>query len=76
MPSEIPGWNSPEIPSLDEALLIDVHRLARLCSFSARTAAKFVKEGKIPSVKIGGRRLFRVEAIRQWLKAHEDGGPG
>ncbi len=33
-----------------------------------------IKSGDLPSIKIGKRRLIRIEALREWLKSLEQKG--
>ena len=39
-------------------------------SICRRTLDQRVAEG-LPYVKLGGRRLFRIESVREWLLSHE-----
>ena len=55
------------------ALLVDVRGLARLTSLSVRTLWRRVSAGAMPPpLKIGGRTLWRIDDIRDWV---DDGCP-
>lgn len=44
---------------------------ARLAGIGRTTLYAALAKGDLPSIKIGTRRLVRVEAIREWLARHE-----
>ena len=44
---------------------------ARLAGVGRTTLYAALAKGDLPSIKIGTRRLVRVDAIREWLEAHE-----
>ncbi len=50
-------------------LVVDLQNAARLVGVSDRHLRKFLDE--LPHVRIGGRLLFRVDALRDWLAARE-----
>jgi excisionase family DNA binding protein len=45
-----------------------VKEAAALCSLSERTIWKLIKNGKLPSITVGGRRLVRHENLTEFLK--------
>lgn len=48
------------------------HVAARKLGVSPRTLARYEHQPDgLPSIKIGGRKFFRKEAIAAWLKARE-----
>jgi excisionase family DNA binding protein len=51
-----------------EPILVNVRTASEMLSISERSIAELVKTGKIPSVKIQGRRLFDVEALKAWAR--------
>lgn len=55
--------NAPIAVSPDEA--------ARLAGIGRTTLYAALAKGDLPSIKIGTRRLIRVDAIREWLARHE-----
>lgn len=55
--------NQPIAVSPDEA--------ARLAGIGRTTLYAALAKGDLPSIKIGTRRLIRVDAIREWLAQHE-----
>lgn len=55
--------NAPIAVSPDEA--------ARLAGIGRTTLYAALAKGDLPSIKIGTRRLVRVDAIREWLAWHE-----
>lgn len=50
-------------------LVVDLQTAAKLVGVSDRHLRKFLHE--LPHVRIGGRLLFRVEKLREWLAARE-----
>jgi excisionase family DNA binding protein len=54
-------------------LAVGLRDAARLLGVSESWLGQRAKAGEIPSVLVGGRRLFVVESLRQWL-AGQDGG--
>ncbi len=44
---------------------------ARLAGIGRTTLYAALAKGDLPSIKIGTRRLVRVDAIRAWLARHE-----
>ena len=49
---------------------IDRPSLAEGLGISTRTIARYEKRG-LPSLMIGGRKLYHLEAVAKWLKASE-----
>lgn len=50
-------------------LVVDLTTAAKLCGVSDRHLRKQLHE--LPHVRIGGRLLFRVDALRDWLASRE-----
>ena len=50
-------------------LVVDLATAARLAGVSDRHLRKFLHE--LPHIRIGGRLLFRVERLNEWLAARE-----
>ncbi|MEM9708636.1 MAG: helix-turn-helix domain-containing protein [Pseudomonadota bacterium] len=46
---------------------------ARLAGVGRTTFYAALAKGDLPSIKIGTRRLIRVDAIREWLISNETG---
>jgi excisionase family DNA binding protein len=57
-----------------DALAVGVAEAARLLNVSGRFIFILIKRGEIPSLRIGTRRLIRVEALRAYLKKQEKAG--
>jgi len=49
-------------------LSVGVENAAKATDISETTLKKLVRENKIPSRKMGGRRIFIVDELREWLK--------
>ena len=49
---------------------------ADLLRISKPTVERLVAEKKIPSYKIGKRRLFDHDELIEWVKSHGDDKPG
>lgn len=47
--------------------LWDVRRVARLLGLSERTVYQMVRDGRLPSLRVGGRWRFRPQEIERWL---------
>jgi excisionase family DNA binding protein len=55
---------------LDDYLTRD--ELARELHITPRTLARWQAQPEgIPTVRVGGRTLFRVSSVRAWIEAHE-----
>ncbi|MBC6443339.1 MAG: helix-turn-helix domain-containing protein [Rhodobacteraceae bacterium] len=52
-------------------LAVSPDEAARLAGIGRTTLYAALAKGDLPSIKIGTRRLIRVEAILDWLKARE-----
>lgn len=46
--------------------------LSELLGVSGLWISRRVKTGDIPSYKVGGKRLFKIDEIEQWLKSQRD----
>jgi excisionase family DNA binding protein len=54
---------------IDQQLLVDGNRLAELLSISRPTVDRWVRDGRIPSILVKRRRLFRPDAVVKALEA-------
>jgi excisionase family DNA binding protein len=65
---------------MERKLFSSKQEIAKALSLSTRTLDKLVAAGKIPSVRVGTRRLFDPEAVTAALKtgvaSPENGGLG
>jgi excisionase family DNA binding protein len=65
-------------PAMHKRSLTDKPGIAKALTLSTRTIDKLVAAGKIPSVRVGTRRLFDPEEVTAALKsgvaAPENGG--
>lgn len=41
--------------------------------FSVKTVYRWAADGRMPSLKVGGKRLFQRGALLQWLAQHATG---
>ena len=55
-----------------EKRFITIQDAAKLLSLSVPTIKNQVKEGLIPSYKVGGRRLFDPDELVKWVKSKRD----
>jgi len=61
--------------STTDKLLLSVHEAAQSLSISERTLWSFTQpRGSIPSIKIGARTLYGVDALRRYIADAETGG--
>ena len=56
-----------------EKKFINIRELSEFIGIGIGMINKLIKEGKIPSYKIGKRRIFDREEIIQWVKTHREG---
>jgi excisionase family DNA binding protein len=52
---------------------LSVAEAAKALGISDRTVTTLISEGKIPNVKVGGRRLIPVDALREFVKEQARG---
>ncbi|MCC5829358.1 MAG: helix-turn-helix domain-containing protein [Phycisphaeraceae bacterium] len=50
-------------------IAMDLNRAAKALSLSARTVDELARSGHLPSFRVGRRRLFSPDALRQWVSA-------
>lgn len=65
--------NSVEPRSPMPPMAVSPDEAARLAGIGRTTLYAALAKGEIPSIKIGTRRLIRVDAIRDWLARNETG---
>jgi len=63
-----PIGNSSPATDAPQRIAVDGRAAARMLGVSERTLANLVKEKSVPSVNIGRRRLYPVEALTEWLR--------
>lgn len=51
--------------------LVNIPEAARLACISRSKLYEFIGAGELPTVKIGKRRLVRVETLRAWIASKE-----
>lgn len=54
-----------------ERLAISVEEAAAMSGLGRTTIYLALGEGSLRSLKVGKRRLIRVEALKDWMTAHE-----
>jgi excisionase family DNA binding protein len=52
-----------------DPIMIGQREASRVLGMSERTISKMIGDDEIPTLKIGGRRLFSVEALKAWIAA-------
>jgi excisionase family DNA binding protein len=55
-------------------MAISVEQAARTAGLGRTLLYSLITSGELPSVKIGKRRLIRVEALARWLASQEQPG--
>lgn len=61
----------------NERLAVSVEDAAAMAGVGRTTLYAALGDGSLRSLKIGKRRLIRVEALSAWITAHEaEGGKG
>ena len=64
--------DTPELLSQAmQVLAVSPNEAARLCSIGRTTLYAALSSGELKSLKIGTRRLITIEALRDWLRRHE-----
>lgn len=51
--------------------LYSIEEVARMLNLSMGTVYQYTQQGKMPSVKIGTRRLIRRDALEKWVAERE-----
>ena len=52
-----------------EPLMVDAKTASRMCGVSERLWYTLISTGQAPpSVKLGGRRLWKLSTVRQWVE--------
>jgi excisionase family DNA binding protein len=59
----------PSPNSLPAPLLVDIRGASKLLGLSTKTVGTWAVQSKIPSVKLGARRLFPVRALEEFVAA-------
>lgn len=49
--------------------LIDADEAADMLSISTRSLARLVKDGRVPSIRLGNLRRFDPTTLRQWIRS-------
>ena len=67
-----PALDTPTVPIEP---LLNISDVALICGKSKRTILRWVREGKLPSFKIGGSRFFNKQEIWDFLRARPSTTP-
>jgi excisionase family DNA binding protein len=67
------GGDIQPLPGALEPLAVSPAQAARLMSVGRTFLYQQFENGSLRSVKVGGRRLVTLDAIREFLAAHEVG---
>ena len=49
---------------------LSLAEVSELLDLSEGTVLNWVSENRIPSIKLGRRRIFNLDSINQWLKSN------
>lgn len=49
---------------------LSLAEVSKLLDLSEGTVLNWVSENRIPSIKLGRRRIFNLDSINQWLKSN------
>ena len=63
--------NTIELAPPTPPIAVSPDEAARLAGIGRTTLYAALAKGDLPSIKIGTRRLIRVDAIREWLARNE-----
>ncbi|MEO1330683.1 MAG: helix-turn-helix domain-containing protein [Pseudomonadota bacterium] len=61
----------PSQPPQFGRLAVSASEAAQLVGLGRTTIYRALNAGALRSVKVGGRRLIRIDALDAWLRAHE-----
>lgn len=53
---------------------LTMKEVSEMLRMAIPTIYAFIREKKIPSYKVGGKRLFDQDEIEAWMKKHREGG--
>lgn len=56
-----------------ESKYITIKQVSILINIGIPTINTLIRKKKIPSYKVGGKRLFDRDEILAWMKAHKEG---
>jgi len=59
------------MPELGD-IFLNIKEVSQLLKMNISTINNFIKEGKIPSYKVGKRRLFKKEELIRWVESQRD----
>lgn len=57
---------------LDQKTALSINEVRRLTGLGRDTIYRAIKQGRLATAKIGGRRVIRRESVERWLKKEED----
>lgn len=60
------------IPKIEKKF-INIEEVSTLIGLGLGTINKYVKNGVIPSYKVGKRRLYDKDEVILWMKTHKEG---
>lgn len=63
--------NTKQTSQSQHPIAVSPDEAARLAGIGRTTLYAALSNGDLPSIKIGTRRLIRVDAIHNWLAKHE-----
>ena len=58
-----------------EDRILTIKQASQFLKLNVSTINRFVKEGKIPSYKVGKRRLYDRDDLIRWFKGHRNDKP-
>jgi len=61
---------------MKEKTYLTVREACELIRISRVTLHRMIREGMVPSYKIGGKRLFNRKELIQWVKSQREGRKG
>ncbi len=55
-----------------EQQFVDIRELSRLIHISVSTLNRLITDGKIPSYKVGKKRLFKKTEMLEWMESKKE----
>jgi len=63
--------HSPKTPQQTSPIAVSPDEAARLAGIGRTTLYAALAKGDLKSIKIGTRRLIKIDAIHEWLATHQ-----
>ena len=55
---------------IENEMYLSLAQVAKLLELSEGTVLNWISEKRIPSIKLGRRRIFNLASLNEWLKSN------